>query len=543
MNRKAGILAAVYIAVLAINLDVTIVNVALPSIATELHADTRDLQWVVDGYNLTFAALVLAAGSLSDRYGRRPALLIGLLGFAATSALGALAASTGALVAARFSMGIFAALIFPTTLSIITNTFSDRRQRAIALGGWGAVVGVGVAAGPVTGGFLLEHFAWSSVFWALIPLAVLAAVLASLLVPESRDPGVPALDIRGLTTSIALLGTLVYTIIEAPVRGWHSQATVFGFIATVALALAFVTIEQAAEHPMLDIRLFTDRRFSAASASVTVTFFSLSGFIFLITQYFQVLRGFSPLDTGLRILPVALSIAVGSVIGGLLAPRIGTRTVVVSGLISFGTAMAWIAGSIDTDTQYWTIIVPQMLLMGLGIGLVSTPATESIMLVLPPARAGVGSAVNDATRELGSTLGVAVVGSLFSSIFGAHLADSAFAAAGKVGEAADSVQVAFGFATDNPTLLIAAQHSFLAGLTTACAVIAGLCFTAAVVGIGALPGRRFQPPVATAASLTVGSSPANGCPLAPDSMRSGTHKNSCPVWQHNTTKLDTAGIQ
>ncbi|ORB76760.1 MFS transporter, partial [Mycobacterium timonense] len=164
MSRKAGVLAAVYVAVLAINLDVTIVNVALPSIATQLHADTRGLQWVVDGYNLTFAALVLAAGSLSDRFGRRPALLIGLLGFAVTSTTGALAESAGALIAARFSMGAFAALIFPTTLSIITNTFSDRRQRATALGGWGAVVGAGVAAGPVTGGLLLEHFSWSSVF-------------------------------------------------------------------------------------------------------------------------------------------------------------------------------------------------------------------------------------------------------------------------------------------------------------------------------------------------------------------------------------------
>jgi EmrB/QacA subfamily drug resistance transporter len=464
VNRKAGVLAAVYVAVLAINLDVTIVNVALPSIASQLHADTRGLQWVVDGYNLTFAALVLAAGSLSDRYGRRPALLIGLLGFAVTSALGALATSTGALVAARFSMGVFAALIFPTTLSIITNTFSDRRQRAIALGGWGAVVGVGVAAGPVTGGLLLEHFSWGSVFWALVPLALLAAVLTFFLVPESRDPGVPALDILGLTTSIALLGVLVYTIIEAPARGWRSTPTVFGFVATAALALAFVTIEQAAEHPMLDVRLFTDRRFSAASASVMVTFFSLSGFIFLITQYFQVLRGFSPLATGARILPVALSIAVGSVVGGLLAPRIGTRAAVVSGLASFGTAMAWIAGSIDTDTPYWTTIVAQMLLMGLGIGLISTPATESIMLVLPPARAGIGSAVNDATRELGSTLGVAIVGSLFSSVFGAHLADSAFAATGKSGASAGSVQIAFGIAANNPQLLAAAQNSFLAGL-------------------------------------------------------------------------------
>lgn len=326
---------------------------------------------------------------------------------------------------------------------------------------------------------------------------MLAAVLSYFLVPESRDPAVPALDIRGLITSIALLGVLVHTIIEAPARGWHSTATLLGFAAAAALALAFVTIEQAAEHPMLDVRLFADRRFSAASASVTVTFFSLSGFIFLITQYFQVLRGFSPLATGTRILPVALSIAVGSVAGGLLAPRVGTRAVVISGLVSFGTAMAWIAGSLDTTTPYWSTIVAQMLLMGLGIGLVSTPATESIMLVLPPARAGIGSAVNDATRELGSTLGVAIVGSLFSSIFGAHLADSAFAATGKAGAAADSVQIAFGLATHNPELLAAAQHSFLAGLTTACMVIAGLCYAAAAAGVVALPGRRFQPRLAT----------------------------------------------
>ncbi|MCA2245876.1 MFS transporter [Mycobacterium sp. WUMAC-067] len=497
MHRKAGILVAVYVAVLAINLDVTIVNVALPRIATELGADTRGLQWVVDGYNLAFASLVLAAGSLSDRYGRRPALLIGLLGFAVTSAVGALVDSSGALVAARFGMGAFAALIFPTTLSIITNTYPDRRQRAAALGGWGAVVGVGVAAGPVTGGLLLNHFYWGSVFWALVPLALVAAVLGFILVPESRDLSVPRLDIRGLTTSVAVLGVLVYTVIEAPERGWRSSATLIGFAIALGLAFTFVALERAAEHPMLDVRLFTDRRFSAASGAVTVTFFALAGFIFLITQYFQVIREFSPLSTGARILPVALSIAVGSLVGGQLTTRVGTRAVVVTGLISFGTAMAWIAGSVETDAPYWTLIVPQMLLMGLGMGLIATPATESIMLVLPPSRAGVGSAVNDATRELGSTMGVAVVGSVFSSIFGARLVDTAFAATGKAAEAANSVPVAFNIAARNPGLLAAAQDSFLSGLAVACAVVAGLCYVAAVAGMVALPGRRFQPRFST----------------------------------------------
>ena len=209
-TRKLAVLGTICAAVLAINLDITIVNVALPSLAEELDASTRDLQWIVDGYNLAFAALVLAAGSLSDRYGRRPALVVGLLGFAGASIGGALADSAGELVAWRVAMGTFAALIFPTTLSIISNTFNERRERAAALGVWGAVVGVGVAAGPVTGGVLLEHYYWGSVFLALVPLALVAAALTLALVPESRDPSVPAIDKTGLVLSVGLLSSLTY---------------------------------------------------------------------------------------------------------------------------------------------------------------------------------------------------------------------------------------------------------------------------------------------------------------------------------------------
>jgi EmrB/QacA subfamily drug resistance transporter len=490
MKGKLAILLTVCAAVLAINLDTTIVNVALPTISDKLDAGTRQLQWIVDGYNLAFAGLVLAAGSLSDRFGRRPALIVGLVGFAAASAVGAMVTDAGALVAARFGMGAFAALIFPTTLSIISNTFPERRQRAAALGVWGAVVGIGVAAGPVAGGVLLEHFAWGSVFWALVPLALLTAVAAFFLVPESRDPGVPDLDLPGLLLSVLMLGTLTWTIIEAPEHGWASSATVAGFAVSAVALAAFVVRERRTSHPMLDVTLFKDPRFSAASGAVTITFFALFGFIFLITQYFQFVRGYGTLSTGARILPVALSIAAASVAGALLAPRIGTKTVVTTGLVLFGTAFWWIS-TVSVDASYATVIVPQMVVMGLGMGLISTPATESILLVLPPARAGVGSAVNDATRELGGTLGVAVVGSLFASVYAGHLADGAFGRlpGAALAQAQDSVGAALAIGGGDPRLVVAMQDAFMSGLSTSCMVIGTLCLLGALGALAWLPGR------------------------------------------------------
>jgi EmrB/QacA subfamily drug resistance transporter len=495
MRSRLPILLTVCAAVLAINLDTTIVNVALPSISTDLDAGTRSLQWIVDGYNLAFAALVLAAGSLSDRYGRRPALILGLVAFAGASAVGATVDSAGALIAARVAMGMSAAVIFPTTLSIISNTFRDRRERAAALGVWGAVVGIGVAAGPVTGGVLLEHFAWGSVFWALVPLALLTAAAAYVLVPESCDPDVPRLDLPGLGLSVAMLGSLVYTIIEAPAHGWSSGRTLGGFALSALLLLAFVVVERRTAHPMLDLSLFRDRRFSAASGAVTVTFFALFGFIFLITQYFQFVRGYGALSTGARILPVALSIAVASVVGAVLAPRLGTKAVVTTGLLLFGTSFVWIS-TVAVDASYATVIVPQMVMMGLGMGYITTPAPESILLVLPPARAGVGSAVNDATRELGGTLGVAVVGSVFSSVYAANLAEGAWGRlpADILAQAKDSVGAATAISAGQPALASALQDAFMTGLHTSSLVVGLLCLLGAAVGAVALPGRGFRAP-------------------------------------------------
>ncbi len=490
MKPKIGILITVCIATLAINLDTTIVNVALPTMAHELSAGTRSLQWIVDAYNLAFAGLVLAAGSLSDRFGRRPALVVGLVGFAAASTVGAFMGSAGELIAVRAVMGAFAALIFPTTLSIISNAFPERRQRAAALGAWGAVVGLGVAGGPVVGGLLLAHFAWGSVFLALAPVALLAAGLTVALVPESRDASVPRLDLPGLALSVALLGLLVWTIIEAPANGWSSARTVAGFVGAAVLLVAFVARERSAAHPMLDVSLFRDQRFSAASGAVTITFFALFGFIFLITQYFQLIRGYSTLSAGTRTLPVALSIAVASVLGARLAPRIGTKAVVTTGLLLFGTAFLWIS-TVGVDAAYGTVIVPQMVLMGLGMGAISTPATESILLVLPPARAGVGSAVNDATRELGGTLGVAVVGSYFSSVYAAHLTTGAFGSlpASAVAHGKDSVGAAVAIAHDSPALLASVRDSFMAGLHAGSILVAAVCLAGALAALLFLPGR------------------------------------------------------
>jgi EmrB/QacA subfamily drug resistance transporter len=505
-RRQALVMATVCLAAFAINLDTTIVNVALPDLARQLDATTRDLQWIVDGYNLTFAAFVLTAGSLGDRFGRRPALLIGLAGFAVFSGVGAIVTSGAALVAVRFAMGASAAVIFPTTLSIITNTFPDRGQRAKAIGLWGAVTGLGVAVGPVTGGLLLSHFGWPSVFVALIPVAAVALVATWFFVPESSEPDQARLDLPGLVLSSAAIGLLVYTIIEAPGRGWSNPVSLAGFLGTAALVGSFIAVERRRDRPMIDITLFRTPAFSAASTSVTVAFFALFGFIFLVSQYFQFIRGFGALSTGVRILPVAVTIAIGSVGGVALASRIGTRTVVTTGLVLLGCSFGCIAIS-PTFLRY-DLIVAEMVLMGLGLGMTTTPATESILSVLPPAKAGVGSAVNDATREAGGTLGVAILGSIFTSLYASHLTSTAFAVLPESVVSAAQNSLSASLATVRQAPGGASQQQLLSGVQTSFMVACGVCLAGAA-GALLLPGRvqprepatRPQPPAATSSPV------------------------------------------
>jgi EmrB/QacA subfamily drug resistance transporter len=499
MRSKPMILVALLLAAFLVNLDTTLVNVALPAMVRQLHATTTQLQWVVDAYNLVFAALLLTFGSLSDRFGRKGMLLAGLAVVGTASLAGGFTTSPAQLIAARSVMGLGAAMTFPATLSLISNVFTGRTERARAIGLWGAIGGVAIAMGPIAGGWLLEHFSWASIFIAMAPVAAAAAVLAALAVPASKDPDAAAPDIPGLVLSSATMALLVFTIIQAPASGWAAGRSVTGFAGSAVLLAAFIARERRAAHPMLDVRLFRNLRFSAASGAVTVSFFTLFGFIFLMTQYFQFIRGYGPLSAGVRLLPVALAVGAGSVAGTALAVRAGTKLIVTTGLVATAGCYAWVAATASATLSYG-VIAAQMVAYGLGLGMTSAPATESIMGAISRAKAGVGSAVNDSTRLIGGTLGVAVIGSIYASVYGSRLGatmpasvpgpvaaiahqsvGAAYLAAGKIA------------ALGNPALGLALQHAstsaFLRGLTTGALVAGGVAAAGAVLAVLFLPAQ------------------------------------------------------
>lgn len=491
-QRRWMILGVLCLSVFVVIMDGTIVNVALPSLVTELGATTRDLQWIVDAYLVVFTGLLLAAGSLGDRYGRRPILILGLLAFVATSVLAGVMDTPGALIASRGLMGIGAALIFPATLAILTNVFHDPKERAAAIGAWSGVSGLAVAGGPILGGWLLEHFWWGSVFFVNVPIVAVALIGIVALVPDSRDAETPSIDVVGLLLSIAAIGTIVFAIIEAPEWGWVSATTALAMALGAGLLAAFVGWELRTEHPMLPVRIFTNLRFTAASVAITCAFFALFGFIFLITQYFQLVRGYSPFAAGLRGIPVAAAIAIAAVAAPKVVERVGTTKVVAAGLASMAIGFLWVSTA-SAVTPYIEI-VGQMVFLGIGLGMTTAPATESIMGSLSADKAGVGSAVNDTTRELGGTLGVAVVGSVFNSIYvGALHGGEVFERLPDIAKVAteDSVGAA-GIVADRlgpaaPAYLAEVSDAFLAGLGTSCLVAAG------VAAAGSLFAWRFLP--------------------------------------------------
>ncbi|WP_127782602.1 MFS transporter [Rhodococcus sp. X156] len=460
--RRWWALAVLCLSVLIVLVDNTIVNVALPTLSRELRASTSDLQWLVDAYTLLFAGLMLTGGGLGDRFGRKPVLQVGLVLFAATSVWAAYASTTGELIAARAAMGVSAALIYPATLAILSTIFTDRREKATAIGIWTAVSGLAVAVGPVSGGVLLKHFSWSSIFLVNIPLVVLALVAGKLLLPSSRDPHPGRFDAVGAVLSVASVGLLVWTVIEAPDHGWLSPATLGGFVGAALLSVVFTWWELRRSQPLLDVRVFANRRVSAASAAVAMAYFGLFGFIFMITQYFQAVRGYDTLRAGVATLPFAVVVGLLSPVAIVLMKRWGTTVVVAAGLLLMSSGFLLVTVT-TVDAPYWGPIVVAMVLMAAGLGLTTGPATDAIMGALPAVRVGAGSAINDTTREVGGALGVAVIGSVLSSVYGGKLATEL----GGLGLPADAVS--------------AARHSVIAAFEV----------------VGQLPGELQGPAVAT----------------------------------------------
>jgi len=512
MRGRGLILVTLCLAALIINLDTTIVNVALPALVRQTGATTTDLQWVVDAYNLVFGALILAAGSLADRLGRKGMLLAGLGVFGASSLAGAFATTTAQLVAARAVMGLGAAMMFPSTLSLLTNVFTGRRERALAIGLWGASAGVGIALGPIAGGWLLEQFWWGAIFVFMTPVAAVVAALVAWKVPTSRDPRTPPVDWRGFALSTAGMSLIVYGIIQAPGWGWASAATLGTLTAGLVLLGTLVAAERVTATPMIDVQLFRNPRFTAAAASVAIAFFALLGFIFLMTQYFQVVRGYSPLATGVRLLPVAVSVGVASVAGTRLAIRVGNKVIVGGGMALFCAALLWISFA-ATDTSY-AIIATQMVMLGIGMGFTQAPATESIMGAVPKQKAGIASAVNGATRLFGGTLGVAVIGSVAASLYTSRLTallpaglpgQAVTAAKGSVGGAAVAAHQLSQAGLAGPAREIsdAAVAAFMHSLSGACLVAAGVAAIGVLLVAFWLPARPRPPAEAQPAAGAV----------------------------------------
>lgn len=480
----------------AASVDVSIVNVALPTLSRGLNADNAELQWIVDGYSLAAAGLLLTAGNLGDRYGRRGLLTVGLAIFAVTSIVAANAESAQVLIAARTVMGLGAAIVYPTTLALVTTIFADPTKRARAIGVWSAMAGLGVIVGPIVGGWLLANFWFGSIFWINVPTAIVAMIGTNLFVPTSRDPVRLPLDFAGLALSAIGLTAFTYTIIEAPNVGWTSQQTSAGFFGSTVLLAAFVWQERRTPHPMVDTSIFAERRFATGNFAAAAAYLALCGFVFVMTQHLQFVTNYAPLETGVRLLPLAAFGAVASIFAPRFAERFGATAAVATGLAVFAGALA-LAATFDAHTPYW-VMGSTMALLGIGLGATIAPATDSIMASLSPATVGVGSAVTGATRQLGATLGVAIIGSVFSSVYAQQLGTSSVLldegppVHGLLRESMAEAEQVLGQlpATQAHNVRQVVESAFLDAFSVSCLLSAGLALAAAATVALVLPARN-----------------------------------------------------
>jgi EmrB/QacA subfamily drug resistance transporter len=486
------------VSLLIVSLDNTILNVALPVIVRTLHASSSSLQWIVDSYAIVFAGLLLVAGSLGDRLGRKWVFMTGLAIFSAGSAVSAFSGTADRLIAARAFMGIGGAAIMPSTLSILTSTFTEARERARAIGIWSGTTGLGVAVGPVAGGWLLAHFWWGSVFLVNVPIALIGLFAAVWLVPNSKNSNTKRSDPIGAGLSIVGMGLLLWGIIEAPNRSWTSPLILGAIAAALAVLTLFIIWERHSSHPMLEVSFFKSRRFSAAVGAMGLVMFALMGGLFLLTQYLQFSLGYTAFETGLRIAPIAAVLLVVAPLSSVVDRLVGTKPVVFAGMAIVALGFGLLTRVTVHDT--YMDVLPAFLLIGLGTGLAFAPSTESVMGSLPVDQAGVGAATNGAALQTGGALGVGVLGSLLNTRYQNRLApvlahykmpaSILHLITGSLGGALAVSQKIGGVL--GPELANFARRSFVSGLDLAVSVGAVVVGTAGLVVLVVLPNRSAQ---------------------------------------------------
>ncbi|MEU7617387.1 MFS transporter [Micromonospora rifamycinica] len=500
--RRWAILGVLVISLLVVVLDNTILNVALRTLADPVHglgASQGELEWAINSYTLVFAGLLFTFGVLGDRVGRRRFLLVGLVLFGLSSLLSAYADSPGQLIAARALMGVGGAAIMPVTLSIISNVF-DPRERGRAIGVWAGAVGLAVAVGPILGGVLLEHFWWGSVFLINVPVVVVGVVLVALLVPESRDPRPGRVDVLGVLLSVVGLIALTYGIIDGGEHGFGRPTVWAAVVGGVAVLAWFVVHERRSDHPSLDVRLFRVPRFAAPVAIVGLVFFAAMGVMFFSSFYMQLVRGYSPLETGLCFLPFAAAQLVFAPRSATMVRRYGGRSVAAVGLVLTAVALAAFA-FIDADTPLWVVLV-SFFLQGVGMANIMPPATESIMSALPREKAGVGSAVSNTIRQIAGALGVAVLGSVLSAVYRQDIAPAVDGLPAPARDAAtESVSGAYAAAAQlgpaAPRLITAANDAFISAMHWAAAISTVVAALGILIVLRWMPGKPATATTAT----------------------------------------------
>ncbi|MCZ6546465.1 MAG: MFS transporter [Chloroflexi bacterium] len=491
--RRWWILAVMSLTTFMVFLDNTIVNTALPSISRDLGASTATLQWVIDGYTLVLAGFLLVGGTMGDRFGRRRFLILGMLIFGIAASGAALSTDSTMLIGFRGLQGIGAALVLPATLSIVTATF-PREERTIAIGVWTATGGLAIGVGPVVGGLIVDEINWAAVFWLHLPVVAIA-LLGMLLVPESRESRLLRLDIPGALLATSGLFALVFGIIQGNEAGWTSPEIIAAFSAAVILLGAFAVVEARSRAPMLPLRFFKQRDFNGAVLIIGLIFFSLMVTFFFLTQFFQIVQGKSAFTAGAFILPAAGMMLVGAPISAILSKRIGPRALITVAGVAVVGGLIWLS-NLDADSSYLTIGLG-LAAFGFGGGMALAPLTDTVMAAVPVNDAGIGSAVNDVSRELGAALGIAITGSVVSNIYRSNVDDSlsGVVPADLVDTIGEGIGIANVTAASLPAevaaaVVEAANTAFIDAFTTGLLVSAGVMVLATGAALVMIPRRR-----------------------------------------------------